>query len=164
MTHALPAVLWFFVSAWWFLADGWLAWVMGAWRVDLVVAFCVFAALTARAAALPWLVLCAGLARALTVGGAAPVHVLLLGLPIACLFPLRQLDVPRGLRHVAAAAVVAVALPLLSAVIGPSGPAAHLPVAVPGVLTLLWTMATAPLAATVLGRLPPLWFFRERVR
>jgi hypothetical protein len=157
----LPAALWFFVSAWWFLADAWLAQALGAWRIDLTVALCVFATFTARAATLPWLVLCAGLARALTLGGAACAHILLLGIPVAVLFPLRGLPLPPSLLRSVVAGVVALVLVLLPRAL-PDSSGAAAAAAVPGVLPLLWTMATAPCAAAVLGRLPPLWFFRER--
>lgn len=163
MKWALPLVLWFFVAAWWFLADGWLAATMGSYRPDLAVAFCLFAVFTARAPALPWLVLCAGLARGVVAGGAPALHVLLLGTPVALLFPLRRLELPAALVHAAAAAGLAVLLPLWSAVLPGGGdplPRQRLP----GVLALLSTMGTAPLAAALLGRLPPLWFYREPAR
>lgn len=164
MRHVVAAGLWFFVSAWWFLADGWLAVAMGALRVDLAVAFCLFAAFVARPASLPWLVLCAGLARALTLGGAAAVHTLLLAVPICVLFPLRRLHLPPMLLHFVAAGVTALALPVLPLVLRGGAAGALPPLAVPGAVSLLWTMVTAPLAAAVLGRLPPLWFYREPTR
>jgi hypothetical protein len=160
MSRWLPAVLWFFVSLWWFLADAWLARAAAGFAVDLGVAFCLFAALSARASALPWLVLCAALARALVCGGAACVHVLLLGVPIAALFPLRRAALPHWLVAILAAAILAAALPGLSALAQRLAEGAPPPLPRASWLSLLWTMGTAPIAAAVLGRLPPLWFFR----
>lgn len=157
MRILLPGALWFFVSAWWFLADGWLAQHLGPWRLDLSVAFGVFAAFTARPAALPWLVLCAALARSLVWGGAPFAHVLLLGAPAAALFPLRRLRLPQGLLRATAAGVLALALAVLPALVRGGPP----PLPVPAPLPLLWTMLTAPIAAALLSRVPPLWFFRE---
>jgi hypothetical protein len=159
--RALPGALWFFVSAWWFLADAWLAHALGAWRIDLAVAFGVFACCAARASALPWLLACAGIARALALGGGACVHVLILGVPVAALFPLRRLPAPAWLVQLGIAALLALALPALSALAQRAGEAAPPPLPRPPLGLLLWSTATAPLAAAVLGRLPPLWFFRE---
>lgn len=161
MKLVLPAALWFFVAAWWFLADAWLLARLGGLAVDLAAAFCVFAALQARAACLPWLVLCAGLARALILGGTACLHVVLLGLPIAALFPMRRLAVPAWLRYACVAGVAALALPGLASLAHRLLDGAPPPLPRPGWSALPWTMLTAPLAARLLGRLPPLWFYRE---
>ena len=161
MKVLLPAALWFFVSAWWFLADAWLAEVAGVWRVDLAVAFAVFAVFIARAGALPWLLLCAGLARALVLGGGPCVHMLMLGVPVAALVPLRRTAAPAFVVQALVAALLALALPGLSVLMQRFAEGAAPLQARPSFLGLLWTMGTAPLAAVVLGRLPPLWFFRE---
>lgn len=162
MKDLLAGLLWFFVAAWWFLAEAWLAALLGPWRIDLGAAFCVFAIFSARPAALPWLLACAGIGRTLALGGSAAVHVLLLGLPVLVLFPLRRFGrVP--LRAVAAGAV-AVALPMLPQLLPRVGAQAPAPLPVPALGTLAWTMVVAPIAAGLLGRLPPLWFFREPAR
>jgi hypothetical protein len=159
--QALPAVLWFFVSAWWFLADLYLQQAMGAWRIDLTLVLCVFAASVARASVLPWLVVCAGIARALVLGGAAAVHVVLLGVPIALLFPVRRLPIPPWLGRAALAGVTAVLLPALTSGTQALAAGALPAAAMPSPVSVLWSMATVPLAAAWLGRLPPLWFYRE---
>ncbi len=161
MRQLLPAVLWFFVVAWWFLADAWLLQVAGPWRVDLAVALCVFAVFGARASALPWLLVCAGIGRALVYGGGPCVHLLLLGVPIAALFPLRRLAMPAWILHASVACILALALPAGSALAQRIAEGAPPLLGRPALGELLWTMCTAPLAAALLGRLPPLWFFRE---
>ncbi|MEZ5963492.1 MAG: hypothetical protein R3F56_06570 [Planctomycetota bacterium] len=163
MSWVLPLVLWFFVAAWWFLADGWLAAAAGIYRPDLGVAFCLFAVFAARPGALPWLVSCAGLGRALVFGGAPALHVLQLGAPVALLFPLRRLALPPAFLHLAAAGLLAVLLPVLSWLLPAGGdPLPH--AALPSLPALLCGMVATPLAAALLGRLPPLWFFREHRR
>ena len=88
-------------------------------------------------------------------------HVLVLGVPIAALFPLRRLAMPGWLLRVGVAGIVALATPGMSVL------AQHLAEDAPPWLArstvagVLWTMLTAPMAAALLGRLPPLWFFRE---
>ncbi len=164
MTRLLPAFLWLFVAVWLFLADAWLRIAWPGWPLDLVVAFSLFATFAARAAALPWLLCCAGIARAVCEGGTAPVHWLVLGLPIAVLFPLRRVAAPGWLLHALAAGLIAHLLPRLMALARRLSEVAPTPAAPPEWSESLWIMATAPVLAFVIGRLPPLWFFREDQR
>ena len=81
-------LLWFFVALHLFLLDGWLA-SLTPWIPDLSLAVGLFCAIYARPAALPGLLLCAALPRSVLVEGSAAAHLLILGIPVAVLLPLR---------------------------------------------------------------------------
>lgn len=160
MTRIVPAVLWLFVAVWLFWLEVYARAAWG-WSVETTVAFALFATFQARASALPWLLCCAGVARAVFDGGSAPAHWLLLGVPIAALFPLRRVALPGWLLQVLVAGLIAQLLPRLADLLLRFGEVAPSVGVAPGIVQSLWVMLTAPLLAFVIGRLPPLWFFRE---
>lgn len=152
--------LWFFLALPLFLVDGWL--VQMACPVPcLTFALCLFLGLFARPSALPGLLLCAALARSLLIGGDTAVHVLILGIPVAILVPLRSVFYPQNpLWQCAAAAFLALAVPKLTGLLG------RVAETVPTASTVGWTQLLAavvlvPIAALGLRRLPPLSLFRE---
>src|SRR5690606_11246979 len=81
-------VLWFFAVLHLFLLEGWFAgWTSLA--PDLSLAVALFCPLYARPDALPGLLLCAALSRSILAEGTAAQQLLILGVPVAVLLPLR---------------------------------------------------------------------------
>src|SRR5262249_9873888 len=114
----------------------------------------------AEPAALPGLLLGAAVGRALVDEATVPVQMLVLGVPVAALLPLRTLFWrQQAWWQVATAAAFAVAVPRLSGVCGRwSG--RRSPAAVDGVVVLA-TALLGPLLLLLLRRLPPLRAFLE---
>ncbi len=83
-------VLWFFVVLHLFLLDGVLAGVSDLFP-DMALAIALYCALYARPTALPGLLLCAAVSRSVLVDGGAALHLLILGIPVAVLLPMRAL-------------------------------------------------------------------------
>lgn len=81
-------VLWFFLALHLFLLDGFLISVSD-WFPDLSLTVGLFCVLYARPSALPGILLCAALSRSVLLEGSAASHLLILGLPVAVLLPLR---------------------------------------------------------------------------
>jgi len=155
-------VLWFFAALPLFLLDGWLAGRL--WPVpNLTFAFCLFLGLHARPSALPGLLVCAALARSVTIGGDAALHVLILGIPTSVLLPLRVLFYRRHvLWQCAAAGFLALTVPKVTAFLGRFAETAP-PVGSVTLSQILWAFALVPPACWLLRVLPPLSAFRERV-
>ncbi len=163
MSLLVPSLLWFLLAAWCFVADAWTQVHAGAWHVDLTVTLCLLGVFTVRAGMLPWFVFCAALGRAAVHGGAPAVHVLVVGIPIAALFPLRRLAGHGAfVWQMGGAALLAVLLPRLSILLQRLVETAPLALPVPGLRLVAWSMVATPLLALLLRRLPPLCFFRER--
>jgi hypothetical protein len=96
-------------------------------------------------------------------GGGAAVHLLALGIPIAALFPLRRLAAHGVVAwHVGGAGLLAVLLPRLAALVARLQESGPPPPPSPGLRAIAWSMVAVPLAALLLRRLPPIWFFREQ--
>lgn len=81
-------VLWFFLALHLFLLDGFLVGV-SQWFPDLSLTVALFCVLYARPSALPGILICAALSRSVLLDGSAASHLLILGLPVAVLLPLR---------------------------------------------------------------------------
>jgi hypothetical protein len=155
----------------------WLVWFVlapqsfvlaGVWSgaglppVDMAVLACSFLVLYAQRSALPGLLLGFALGRALVDEASLPVQILVLGVPVAVLLPLRTLLFGhRWSLQVVVAGVCAVGVPRLAALCGRvfAQPSAS------GVLTaadVLWAMLLAPPLVWLLRRLPPCAAFVER--
>ncbi|MGE3175312.1 MAG: hypothetical protein AB7O97_21995 [Planctomycetota bacterium] len=153
--------LWFVLVPQGYLVAGWAA-ESGLPLIDLGAVLCLFCALWAEPRLLPGLLLGAAIGRALVDEASIPVQILVLGVPIAVLLPLRSLFY----RHhawwqVGAAALCAVAIPKLASLCGQwfDQPSAK---AMLDGATVAWTAALGPLVLWPLRRLPPLRSFAER--
>lgn len=154
----------------------WLLWFLlvpqaflleGLWRdtglpsLDANVLVGLFLALFAERRALPWLLLGAAVGRAMVDEARLPVQILVLGIPVAVLLPLRGLVFgQRWILQAFVAAMLAVAIPKLALLCGrwfdqPSQTAGPDP----------WSVAAAALLVPpllfVLRALPPLRGFAE---
>lgn len=155
----------------------WLLWFLlaphsfllaGLWRdaglppVDASVACCVYLAFFAERAAVPWLLLACAAGRAVVDEAALPVQILVLGVPVAAMLPLRLLFYRQHVWwQVATAALFAVAVPKLA---GLCGQLFDQPSASSGLDAerVLWTALLGPALLALLRRLPPLSPFAER--
>ena len=106
---------------WWFGAVPQLFLLAGYLRdfglppIDMAVFGALFLAWFAEVRALPMLLLAVAIGRALVDQASLPVHLLVIGVPVAVLLPLRSLFVAQHwLWQVMAASVLAVAIPKLS--------------------------------------------------
>lgn len=151
---------WFFLALPLFMLDGWLA-----ERVlpvpAMTFAVCLFLGSFARPSALPGLLVCAALARSVTVGGDVAVQALILGLPVAALLPFRGVFYPRSLAWQAVAGgFLALGVPKITALLGRFSEA--VPTAEPVEWGQLLVAALAVPAATwLLRQVPPLRWFGE---
>jgi hypothetical protein len=154
----------------------WLAWFLlapqayllaGMWpecglpAFDMGVLWCLFLAFFAERKALPWLLLGAALGRALVDDASLALQVLVLGVPVALLLPLRLvLHGQRWLHLAFAAAAVALAVPRLAGWFGAwfAQPSAS---AQADGLVVLWTAVLAPPLLAVARRVPPCRGFVE---
>jgi hypothetical protein len=153
--------LWFVLVPQGYLLCGWLA-ERGGPAFDVGALVGVFCVLFAARPALPGLLLGAAVGRALVDEAGLGAQILVLGVPIAALLPLRGLFYRQHLWWQAtAAAAFAVAIPKLAGLCGrwfdqPSSSAA-----LDG-WRILSTALLGPLLLVVLRRLPPLRSFAER--
>jgi hypothetical protein len=152
---------------WWYVLAP-QAWLLGGvWRdaglppVDVGAFACMFLAFFADRAAVPWLLLGAALGRALVDEASLPVQLLVLGVPVAVLLPLRSLlFAHRWDCQALAAATCAIVLPKLAGLFGrwfdqPSASASlHVP-------TVLWSALLLPPLLALARRLPPCRAFEE---
>ena len=87
--------------------------------LDLAVLASLYLAWFAERAALPFLLLGVAIGRTLVDEASLPVHILVLGIPVALFLPLRTLFVAqRWLWQAVAAAILAIAIPKLSGLCG----------------------------------------------
>ncbi|MBL8733757.1 MAG: hypothetical protein JNN13_15405 [Planctomycetes bacterium] len=152
---------------WWFLLapQGFL--LAGVWRdaglppIDMAVLACLFLALVADRRALPWLLLGVALGRAMVDEASLPVQILVLGVPVALLLPLRGLAFRQPwLLQAFGAVLAAIAVPKLTGLCGqwfqqPSS-SAHL-----DGLTIVWAVLLLPPLLWLVQRLPPCRAFVE---
>lgn len=147
-------VCWFLlVPPAWLLA-GWLR-ELGAPPIDISVGLCLFLAFFADTRALPLLLLGGAVGRALIDEANLPVQILVLGVPIAVLLPLRGLFFGRRwIWQAMAAAACAVVIPKLALLCGRwfDQPSAS---AVLSIADVLWAALLLPPLLTVASRLPP---------
>ena len=156
----------------------WLAWFLLAPQAFLLFGFasslglplfdcgallCMFCALFADVRSLPGLLLGAAVGRAMVDEASIPVQILVLGVPIAVLLPMRPLFYRHHLWWQAlAAAACSIAVPKLAGLCGgwfdqPSA-SSQLSFA-----TVAWTALLGPLLLWPLTKLPPLRSFTEKV-
>lgn len=152
---------------WWFLLvpQGFL--LAGVWRdvglppFDMAVLACLFLALMADRQAMPWLLLGAALGRALIDEASLPVQILVLGVPVAVLLPLRSLFFARAFSlQVLAAVVCAVAVPKMAGLCGQWFDQPSVAAALDG-WSVLWSAVLLPPLLALLRRLPPCAAFVE---
>jgi len=156
-------LLWFLLVPQPFLLLGWLAQCSGP-AIDFGAVICLFLLLFAEPVVLPGLLLGAAVGRALIDEASVPVQILVLGIPVAALLPLRSWFYRNQLWwQVLAAALFAVAIPKLVGLCGvwfdqPSASAAL------DWWRVAWTALLGPLLLWPLRLLPPLRAFVERGR
>ena len=154
---------------WWFLCVPQFFLVAGVWRdaglpgLDPSVLLCMFLGFFADRRALPWLLFGAALGRAVVDEAGLWVQILVLGIPVAAMLPLRGLFFgQRWLWQALAAAVCAIALPHLA---GLGGRWFHQPSASSSLdgWHVVWQALLLPPLLGLLRRLPPLRGFEEEV-
>ena len=152
---------------WWFLVVPQFFLLAGLWRdaglppLDAAVLLCLFLAFFAERAALPWLLLGAALGRAVVDEAGLWVQILVLGIPVAVMLPLRSLFFgQRWLWQALAASLCAVAMPHLAALCGRlfAQPSAS---SVLEGYSVVWAALLLPPLLFVLRLLPPLAAFEE---
>lgn len=153
-------LLWFVLAPQGFL-------LAGLWRdaglppIDMAVLACLFLAFFADRRALPWLLLTLAMGRTLVDEAALPVQILVLGVPVAVLLPLRALFFgQRWLWQAAAAALCAVAIPKLAGLCGRLFEQPSAGAALHG-MNVVWSALLLPPLLAVLRRLPPCRQFEE---
>jgi len=151
--------LWFLLLPQAFLGAAWLA-EAGGPQLDVGALAAVFLALFARPRALPLLLLGAATGRALVDEAAVPVQMLVLGVPVAVLLPLRAWFHRQLWWQVAASLLLAIAVPRLAGLCGrwfeqPSAASVEWP-------RVLATALLGPPLLWLLRRLPPLASLQER--
>ena len=156
-------LLWFLCVPQAFLLAGW-ARELGLPALDCGAVLCLFCALFADARALPLLLLGAAIGRALVDEATIPVQILVLGVPIAVLLPLRALFYRHHLWWQAtAAALCALAIPKLAGLCGAWFDQPSASAQLEG-MRVLWTTLLGPLLLWPLRVLPGLSAFTERSR
>jgi hypothetical protein len=140
----------------------------GFWRdaglppLDMAVLGCLFLAFCADRRALPWLLLGLCLGRCLVDEASLPVQLLVLGIPVAVLLPLRTLLFGQSwLWQSLAAALGAVVVPKLAGLCGQvfDQPSASAQV---DWQSVLWSGLLMPPLLWLVRRLPPFAAFEER--
>ena len=154
-------LLWFFVALHVFLLDGFLAGLSDL-IPDLALSVALFCALYARPTALPGLLLCAAVSRSVLAEGSAALHLLILGMPVAVLLPLRVLFVKGAvLWPCIASGFLAFFMPrvagLLHRVTGDGVAARPL-----DGLEIFVAMCVVPLFTWLLRSVPPLSLFQDQ--
>lgn len=154
-------LLWYLLAPQAFLLAGFLR-DRGLPAVDAAALVCLHLAFFAQRGAVPGLLLGCALGRALVDEATLPVQILVLGVPVAVLLPLRTLLAHKHWSwQVLAAALCAIAVPKLAGLFGrvfdqPSAGARL------DAMTVFWSAALLPPLLAVLRRLPPLRRFEER--
>ena len=162
-------VLWLFVALHLYLLDGFLKQLLvlpGGLTLapDLTVCVGLFLALFARSSALPGLLFCAALSRSVFLPGSVFWHMLVLGLPVALLLPLRVVFSTRSpVWQCAAAGFLAYVMPrwagLLFRLTAQGDQMAYTTAA-----EVFVAMCLVPLMTWLLRALPPLSLFEEPPR
>jgi hypothetical protein len=156
-------LLWFLLVPQVFLIAGFLQ-DLGLPPVDMAVLLGLYLAWFAERSALPFLLLAVAMGRTLVDEASLPVHILVIGIPVALFLPLRTLFVAqRWLWQAVAAALLAIAIPKLSGLCGRVFDQ-------PSVSSLLsgwqvcWSALLVPPLLTLLRSLPPFSVFAESKR
>ncbi|MCU0865294.1 MAG: hypothetical protein MUC36_16045 [Planctomycetes bacterium] len=151
----------------WFLLAPQTFLVAGLWQdaglppLDMAVLACLYLSFFAERRALPWLLLGLALGRCLVDEATLPVQVLVLGVPVAVLLPLRTLFFGQHwLWQAVAAALCAIAVPKLAGLCGrlfdQASATARLEAS-----AVLWAALLLPPLLFVVRRLPPFRAFEE---
>ncbi len=152
-------LLWFLLAPWSFLLAG--VWSdAGLPPFDMGALGCLFLAFRAQRAAVPWLLLGLALGRALVDEASLPVQILVLGVPVGLLLPLRALLFGRWLALAAAALACSFAIPTLAGFFGRVFAQPSASAAVDGA-ALAWSVLLVPLLLFVARALPPCRAFEE---
>ena len=131
-------------------------------QLDVAVLSCLFLAWFAERSALPFLVLGVALGRALVDEASLPVHVLVVGVPVAVLLPLRTLFfAQRWLWQAVAAALLAIAVPKLAGLCGRVFDEPSASAVLNGWNVVISALLLPPLLS-LLQRLPPFRAFAEQ--
>ena len=153
-------LLWFLLVPQTFLLSGFLQ-DLGLPPLDMAVLASLYLSWFARRSALPFLLLGVAIGRTLVDEASLPVHLLVIGIPVAVFLPLRSLFVgQRWLWQAVAAALLAIAVPKLGGLFGrvfdqPS---------VSSVLNgwqVVWSALLVPPLLSLLRFLPPVAAFDE---
>lgn len=155
--------LWFLLVPQGFLVAGFLR-DLGLPPLDMAVLLSLYLAWFAERSALPFLLLAAAIGRTLVDEASLPVHILVMGIPVAVLLPLRTLFVAqRWLWQAVAAALLAVVIPKLAGLCGYLFDQ-------PSVSSMLhgwqvcWSAFLVPPLLSVLRYFPPFLGFTEGAR
>jgi hypothetical protein len=151
---------WYLLVPQGFLLAGFLS-DLGLPALDMAVLACLFLAWFADRAALPFLLLGVAAGRTLVDEASLPVHLLVVGIPVAVLLPLRALFVAqRWLWQAFAAALCAIAVPKLAGLCGRlfDQPSAS---ALLSGWNVVWSALLLPPLLSLLRRLPPFRAFVE---
>lgn len=153
-------LLWFLIAPQFFLLSG-LWRDLGLPPLDVGVLLCMFLAMFAERGALPWLLLGAAAGRSIVDEAGLPVQLLVLGIPVAVLLPLRSWFFgQRWAWQAGAAALCAIAIPKLAGLFGrvfqqPSQSATL------DLVSVVWAALLLPPLLSLLRWLPPLAAFEE---
>lgn len=151
---------WFLLVPQGFLLAGLLA-DLGLPALDMAVLSCLYLAWFADRASLPLLLLGVAIGRALVDEATLPVHVLVVGVPVALFLPLRALFVAqRWLWQSVAAALFAVAVPKLAGLCGRVFDEPSASAVVDG-WNVVWSALAMPPLLSLLRRAPPFRAFCE---
>ncbi len=154
-------LLWFALAPQTFLLAGMLR-DLGLPRFDFGALACLYLAFFAQRPALPWLLLGFAAGRCLVDAASLPVQLLVLGIPVGVLLPLRALFFGQNwLALLGAAALCAAAIPRLAALCGSLFGQPSM-TAVIDLGSMLWTTLLVPPLLWVLRALPPFAQFEER--
>lgn len=153
-------LLWFLLAPQTFLLAGFWR-DLGLPPLDVAVMVCMFLAFFAERRALPWLLLGTALGRALVDEASLPVQILVLGVPVAVLVPMRGLFFgQRWLWQAVAAALCAVAIPKLAGLCGRWFDQPSASAQLDG-MAVVWAALLLPPLLSVVRRVPPFAAFEE---
>lgn len=153
-------LLWFLIVPQGFLLVGILQ-DLGMPALDMAVLSCLYLAWFAERSALPFLLLGVAIGRTLVDEASLPVHILVIGIPVALLLPLRSLFVAqRWLWQAVAAALLAIAVPKLAGLCGRVFDQPSVSSMLDG-WQVTWSALLVPPVLSVLRFLPPFAAFTE---
>ena len=153
-------LLWFLVVPQGFLLVGILQ-DLGLPALDMAVLSCLYLAWFAERSSLPFLLLGVAIGRSLVDEASLPVHILVIGIPVALFLPLRALFVAqRWLWQAVAAALLAIAVPKLAGLCGRVFDQPSVSSMLDG-WQVAWSALLVPPLLSVLRYLPPFVAFTE---
>jgi len=153
-------LLWFLLVPQSFLFAGFLQ-DLGLPPLDMAVLASLFLAWFAQRSALPFLLLGVAIGRTLVDEASLPVHLLVIGIPVALFLPLRSLFVAqRWLWQAIAAALLAIAVPKLAGLLGEVFDQPSVSSVLHG-WHVVWSALLVPPLLSLLRHLPPFAAFCE---